>query len=153
MRQSVSTAIRHDSALARHGAFCYRRPYRGDKETRMKIPLNIDRNGPQSGREAQAKVIERDVLAARKGDWNAKNSLVRTFTPLLTQMARKRTAEPAKVNTFIEAGKGGLLKAVRAYRPGSGADHFQISAARAIETAMDKVDRKGGGFFSRLFGG
>jgi DNA-directed RNA polymerase specialized sigma subunit len=119
----------------------------------MKIPLNIDRNGPQSGREAQAKVLERDVLAARKGDWNAKNNLVRTFTPLLTQLARKRTAEPARINTYIEAGKEGLLKAARGYRPGSRADRFQISAATAIESAMDKVDRKSGGFFARLFGG
>jgi DNA-directed RNA polymerase specialized sigma subunit len=119
----------------------------------MKIPLNMDKNGPQSGREAQAKIIERDVLAAKKGDWNAKNSLYRTFMPLLTQLAQKRSPDVEKTNAYIEAGKAGLVKATRHYRPGVDADRFQILAANAIEAAMDHVDRKSRGFFSRLFGG
>ena len=118
----------------------------------MKIPLNMDNHGPQSSRDAQAKILERDVLAAKKGDWSAKNNLYRTFMPLLTQQAHKRSADGAKVNALIEAGKVGLVKATKRYRPGAGSDRFQILAANAIEAAMDSVDKKGG-FFSRLFGG
>ena len=48
----------------------------------MKIPLKLGQNGVQSTRAAEAKAVEHDVLAAKKGDWNAKNSLIRSFQML-----------------------------------------------------------------------
>jgi len=117
----------------------------------MKIPLNIGGNGAVSSRAAQAKVLEKDILAAQKGDWNAKNNIIRTFTPLITSLAEKRTQDLAEINRYIEAGKEGLLKAVRKYKPSVGADKFNIFAVDFIEKSLDRC-QKGGGFWARLFG-
>ena len=118
----------------------------------MKIPLKLGQNGQQSGRAAAAKIIERDILAAKRGDWNAKNSLIRSFQPLLRSLAEKRAEAPAAINQYVEAGKEGLLKAIKKYSASVGADRFQIFALDFIEASMDKSG-KGGGFFARLFGG
>lgn len=117
----------------------------------MKIALNMGGNGPQSGKVAQAKILERDILAAKKGDWNAKNNLVRTFTPLLTSLAEKRAKDMHGVNEYIEAGKEGLFKAAGKYKPTEGAERFPIFVVDFIEEAMDRQG-KGGGFWARLFG-
>lgn len=115
----------------------------------MKIPLNMGNNGTQSSRDAQAKQIERDVLAAKSGDWNAKSNLARTFMPLLQTRAQKRSSDTAEINTLIERGKEGLFKACRKYNQKTvGAAHFQTFALDYIEKAMDSKP----GFFSRLFG-
>ena len=118
----------------------------------MKIPLHMGQDGQQSNRQTAQKVLEHDILAAKKGDWNAKSSLVRTFTPLLTSLAEKRAAKPTDMNSYIDAGKEGLFKAARKYKTSVGADRFQIFALDFIENAMDRVDG-GGGFLSRMFGG
>jgi DNA-directed RNA polymerase specialized sigma subunit len=122
----------------------------------MKISLNMN-NGSQSTKEAQAKILERDVMAARKGDWNAKNNLVRTFMPLLRSLAEKRSGSTADANRLIEAGKGGLFLASRKHSPGD--ERFQIFAVEFIEKAMDhelklmhdeQIPRRIG-FLARLF--
>lgn len=115
----------------------------------MKIPLNMGNNGTQSSRQTQAKQIERDVLAAKGGDWNAKSSLARTFMPLLQARAQKRSSDTAEINTLIERGKEGLFKACKKYNSKKvGANHFQTFALNFIEAAMDKKP----GLLSRLLG-
>jgi DNA-directed RNA polymerase specialized sigma subunit len=117
----------------------------------MKIPLHLGQNGTQSAVAAQAKVIERDVLAAKQGDWNAKANLARSMTPLLVSLAQKRAADQAAVNALVEAGKEGLYRAARKYHTGIGAERFQIFALDFIEAAMD-AHLRGGNWFTRLFG-
>ena len=117
----------------------------------MKIQLNLGQNGSQSTAAAQAKVMERDVLAARGGDWNARNNLARAFSPLLQSLARKRATDPGAINQLMEAGKLGLYKAAKKYRSSVGADRFQVFALEFIEGAMDD-HLKGGNWFTRLFG-
>ena len=117
----------------------------------MKIPLNMVNSGTQSIKAAQIKTLERDILATKKGDWNAKNNLVRTFMPLLVSLAEKRTADTAHKNKMIDAGKEGLFTAARRYKESIGAAKFQIFALDYIENSMDNSDKKVG-FFARLFG-
>ncbi|OGV66536.1 MAG: hypothetical protein A2283_07345 [Lentisphaerae bacterium RIFOXYA12_FULL_48_11] len=117
----------------------------------MKIPLNMGNNGGQSSKAAQIKTLERDILATRKGDWNAKNNLVRTFLPLLTSLAEKRTSDVGHKNKLIEAGKEGLFIAARKYKENMGANKFQVFALDFIESSMDSSG-KSVGFFARLFG-
>lgn len=116
----------------------------------MKISLNMG-SGPAS-KATQAKLLERDVVGAAEGDWTCKTNLVRTFMPLITSLAQKRTSEVAKLNKYTEAGKEGLMTAAKKYKPGSGVDNFHIFALDFIEKSMDHTD-KPGGFFSKLFGG
>lgn len=117
----------------------------------MKIPLNMGNNGGQSTKAAQIKTLERDILASKKGDWNAKNNLVRTFMPLLNSLAEKRTSDTGQKNKLIEAGKEGLFNAAGRYKENMGADKFQVFALDFIESSMDSSG-KSGGFFARLFG-
>lgn len=116
----------------------------------MKIPLHLGQNESTSVRAAQLKALERDLASARKGDWEAKHALVRTFMPLLRSLAEKRASEPAAINTLLDNGKEGLLKAAKKFKVTNGADKFQVFALDFIEAAMD---RKSGGFLSTLFGG
>src|SRR5512137_2503949 len=100
----------------------------------MKIALNMgNANGGQTTKAAQAKVLERDIIAAKKGDWNAKNNIVRTFMPLLTSLAEKRGKDVHAVNEYIDHGKEGLFKAVKKYKPAEGAERFHIFAVEYIE--------------------
>jgi DNA-directed RNA polymerase specialized sigma subunit len=122
---------------------------RSSRDT-MKIPLNLGQNGNQSTVAAQAKVMERDVLAAKGGDWNARNNLARTFSPLIQSLARKRASDAATINRLTDAGKEGLYTAAKKYRSSIGADRFQVFALEFIERAMDD-QLKGGNWFSRLF--
>jgi DNA-directed RNA polymerase specialized sigma subunit len=118
----------------------------------MRIPLKMGADASQTSGPTQAKVLmEREILAAQRGDWNAKNNLARTFTPLLTSLASKRSSDVSKMNDYIEAGKKGLFNAVKRYKAGT-ADRFNIFVLDFVEKEMNGVD-KGGGFFARLFGG
>jgi DNA-directed RNA polymerase specialized sigma subunit len=116
----------------------------------MKIPLNFGQDKKRTTDQANSKVLERDILAAQQGDWNAKNNLVRTFTPLLTTLATKRTSEVAKINDYIEAGKKGLFAATKKYKQGT-ADKFNFLVLDLVEKEMDNMGKKGG-FLSKLFG-
>ncbi len=114
----------------------------------MKISLGLD---GQSEKAAERKAFEHLLISAGKGDWDAKNALIQKFQPLLTSMAEKRTDDIATLNKYMEAGKQGLLTAVRKYKIAKGVDGFRIFAVDYIERTMDGAD-KGGGFFARLFG-
>ncbi|MFC1497223.1 hypothetical protein ACFLS1_01955 [Verrucomicrobiota bacterium] len=116
----------------------------------MKIPLGYGNNSGQSGKAAQAKMLERDITKAKQGDWEAKKNLVRTFSHLLNSLAQKRSDKPAKINQYVEAGKNGLYTAAKKYKINNGPKGFQIFALDHIEAAMDRSDKSG--FFSRLFG-
>ena len=116
----------------------------------MKIPLNMGQGDPKSTNETHARILERDILAAQRGDWNAKNNIARTYTPLLTNLASRRSSEVAKINDYIEAGKKGLFLAAKKYKQGT-ADRFSIFILDFIEKEMNRVDH-GGGFFAKLFG-
>lgn len=115
----------------------------------MKIPLRMGAGGPTSQKATQAKTVERDILGVKRGDWEAKNNLVRTFMPLLTQLAQKRSQSVGDANALIDMGKEGLFHAARKYSPSMGVDRFQVMALEMIE---ERMDGKGGGFFARLFG-
>jgi len=118
---------------------------------RMKIPLNLGQNGQQSSKAAQARALEHDILAAKKGDWNAKSNLIRTFMPLITSLAEKRSSDVANVNKYIEAGKNGLVTAAKKYKQSLGPENFQVFALDFLEASMDRVGRRGG-ILSRFFG-
>ena len=115
----------------------------------MKIALNFRQADSLGPEEDLDKTIERDVLACKTGDWEAKARMLRTFMPLLTALAKKRATEISEINRYIEAGKAGLMIAVRRYKPASGAK-FQIFASSLIETEMVRLNQPG--FFARLFG-
>jgi len=116
----------------------------------MKIPLNMGQNGVVSDRITQNKILERDILNTKKGDWTAKANLAKTFSHLLRSLAEKRSNDPTQINTLIEAGKEGLFKAAAKFNVKTGADRFHIFALDFVEKAMDKKLRPG--FFARLFG-
>ncbi len=116
----------------------------------MKIALNLNEKDTYvPDGEDREKAIERDVGACKRGDWEAKTRLIQTFMPLLTSLAKKRSSETATINNYIEAGKDGLLCAVRHYKPGTNAK-FQIFALPHIEDAIDRLNRPG--WLARLFG-
>lgn len=118
----------------------------------MKIPLNMGNNdGRQTGKSAQLKTLERDILATKKGDWNAKNNLIRTFMPLLASLAEKRSSDNAQKNKLMDAGKDGLFAAARKYKENMGPERFQVFALDFIEEHMENSG-KNVGFFARLFG-
>ena len=115
----------------------------------MKIALNMRQGEDLSQDGDREKSIERDIAAAKRGDWEAKTRLARTFMPLFTSLARKRAHETAAINRHIEAGRDGLLNAVRSYKPNAGMK-FEVFALSYIEDEMDRASKPG--FFARLFG-
>ena len=117
----------------------------------MKISLNMGPQGPKEQKASQARVLEADILGAKRGDWNAKNNLVRQFMPLLQSLAEKRASDQPQINRCIEAGKNGLFVAARKYKREIGPDSFQIFALDFIEPRMDKAAKGGSGFFAKLF--
>lgn len=113
----------------------------------MKISLNLGQNDAYVSDSDRERVLERDVTACRKGDWEAKSRVIHTFMPLLTSLARKRATETADINHFIEAGKEGLLNAARHYKNAS-STKFQIFALGYIEASMNKAQHPG--LFARM---
>lgn len=119
----------------------------------MKIALHLGQTEAPS-RETSLKALERDILSAQHGDWNAKNNLARTFLPLLTSLAEKRASERAQINALIDAGKQGLFVAAAKYKASTGPGHFQVFALDFIEKSMDSALSGGGGIgglFRKLF--
>jgi DNA-directed RNA polymerase specialized sigma subunit len=118
----------------------------------MKIALNMGPQGPNAKKNAQARILEADILGAKRGDWNAKNNLARDFMPLLHSLAEKRATDVAEINRFIEAGKAGLFAAAKKYKESASPQGFQIFALDFIEARMDRAAKGGGSWLSRLFG-
>lgn len=117
----------------------------------MKIALNMGQSEALSNKD-QMRDLERIILAAKNGDWDAKNNLAQRFTPLLTSLAEKRSKNAQDSGKLIEAGKAGLQKAVRKYRKSVHPEKFQVFALDFIEREMTNVLNGGGSFFSRMFG-
>jgi DNA-directed RNA polymerase specialized sigma subunit len=118
----------------------------------MKISLKVsNQENFNSGKQEELRLLDRDITACSRGDWEAKNRLFKSFMPLFLSLAKKRTQEVAGINQYIEAGKNGLVAACKKYKSSIGADRFQIFALDFIEKAMNDADRPRG-FFARLFG-
>ncbi len=119
----------------------------------MKISLHMPDGdaGPKS-RVSQDRVMENEIIACKRGDFEAEKRMLRKFMPLLTSLARKRSQEPPVINMCIEAGKKGLKKAIQKYKPSVGADKFRIFAVEYIEKSIDDSLQEKKGFFARLFG-
>ena len=116
----------------------------------MKIPLNMNQSSKPTTMAAANRVLEQDILSAKKGDWTAKHALERTFMPLITQLAEKRSQNGIELNEYIDAGKRGLHTAAKKYKASVGADRFRIFALDYIEASMNHKDK--GGIFFRIFG-
>jgi len=118
----------------------------------VKISLNIDGADDQSTRTAEQKALNHLILNAKKGDSVSRERLIQNFRPLMMSMAEKRASDTLTVGKYLDAAKAGLITAADRYTQSVGAENFRIFALDFIEASMNRVDR-GGGFFSRLFGG
>lgn len=114
----------------------------------VKISLNLGQSDSYTSDADREKVLDRDVQACRKGDWEAKSRVIHAFMPLLTSLARKRSSDIAAINRYIDGGKEGLMTAARHFKETSNTK-FQIFALQYIEEAMNKVDHPG--LLQRLF--
>ena len=113
----------------------------------MAIHLNT---GGSSRADARMRVLEKDLEAAKRGDWEAKKRVVSSMKDVLDDLARKRATSNADINVLLEAGKEGIAQAIKKFKISSGADRFQIFALSFIEKKMDNPSS--GGFLSKLFG-
>lgn len=116
----------------------------------MKIALNLDNLGGDNEKEIEAQTLEKIILGAKAGDFEARDALFAHYMPLLTGMAKKRSADVSVINQMIEGGKKGLLMAASKYKQGMGPDKFKLFALDYIERGMSDATHHG--FFSRLFG-
>jgi len=117
----------------------------------MKIALNGTKHDEAvSGPAARTRALEKDLAAAKRGDWEARHRVERALMPLLTTMAKKRASETAEINILLERGKEGIAIAIKKFKTGTSGDRFQIFALPFIENRMDKNERSG--FLARLFG-
>jgi len=113
----------------------------------MKIPLNLNLDPKE--RAEPGKYSEADIEACKRGDWEAKARIMNAFMPLISMLARKKGKDTSQINAMIEAGKSGILDAVREYKPSGDAKKFQVFALEFIERRM--LGKKPG-FWSSLFG-
>lgn len=119
----------------------------------MKISLRMSRGDvATTSRAAQDKIMEHEILACKRGDFEAEKRMIRNFMPLFMSLARKRSQDTAVINRCVDAGKIGLKKALHKYKPSIGPEKFRIFAVEFIEKSIDEslLERKG--FFARLFG-
>ena len=117
----------------------------------MKISLAM---GQQSGKEAKGNTAlsEAEIMAAKSGDWVAKDHLAKKFSSLIASQAKSRAQDPAALQTYTEAGRQGLFQAAKKYKKGMGPQRFSMDCLDYIQRAMDRMDKNGkGGFLSRLF--
>jgi len=116
----------------------------------LKIPLNLGTSVSASGKAVRLRVIQNDIVSAKKGDWNSRRALLTEFRPLLQSMAEKRAQTPDAVRALVQAGEEGVARAVRKFRLSDGADSFQVFALPYIERAMEEPGKRG--FLARIFG-
>ena len=94
--------------------------------------------------------LQRNLEAAKRGDWEAKKRVIASMNDVLQDMARKRAATTEDFNALLEAGREGVATAIKKYKLKNGAERFQIFAINFIEQKMDNPSS--GGFFAKLFG-
>ena len=117
----------------------------------MKIPLSgIKNDQPTTGVAARNQALEKNINAAKRGDWEAKHYVERSLMPVLKKLAEKRACDTAGYNRLIAAGKEGIANAIRKFPTNTPADRFQIFALPFIEEAMNKSQKKG--LWKRWFG-
>ncbi len=117
----------------------------------MKIPLSgNDKDTATTGVTARAKALEKDIRAAKKGDWEARHRVERNLMPLLKKLAERRSSDTPGFNRMIESGKSGIVTALRKVPADIPGDRFQIFALPYIEEAMDKPNKQS--LWQRLFG-
>ncbi len=117
----------------------------------MKIPLSgNDKNKVTTGVAARNQALEKNIRAAKKGDWEARHHVERNLMPLLKKLAEKRSDNTATFNKMIESGKAGIANALRKVPADTPGDRFQIFALPYIEEAMDRSQKKS--IWKRLFG-
>jgi DNA-directed RNA polymerase specialized sigma subunit len=117
----------------------------------MNIALSgTDKDHAVTSAEIKNKALEKDIRAAKKGDWEARHRVEKSLMPLLKKRAEKRAENMAGQNLMIEAGKAGIANALRKVPNDICGDRFQIFALPFIEESMDKSQKPS--FFKRLFG-
>ena len=104
----------------------------------MTIPINTN-NDSISPAEQERAMMERIITAVKSGNWEAKPLLITEFTPLLTFLARKRSASQVAIHDLIEAGEKGVFKATKKYKMKRRHINFKIFALDFIEKEMNKV--------------
>ncbi len=115
------------------------------------MALNLNSGDGMSNADRRMQVLERDLKAAKRGDWNAKKRVYSSMHDILNDFAHKRSSSNEEINVLLEAGKQGIDQAIKKFKISSGADRFQIFALTFIEKKMDNPSS--GGFFSKIFGG
>ncbi len=119
----------------------------------MKISLHMPRGDvAATQRIAQDRIMEHEIMACKQGDFGVEKKMIRSFMPLFTSLARKRSQDPAVINRCIEAGVRGLKKAIRKYKSSVGPDKFRIFAVEFIEQSIDQELVGEKSFFARWFG-
>ena len=114
------------------------------------MSIHLNTGGGVSNVEARMQALERNLKAAKRGDWEAKKRVVAAMHDVLYGMASKRANSNEEMNALLEAGKEGIAQAIKKFKLSSGADRFQIFAVDFIEKKMDNPSS--GGFLARLFG-
>lgn len=116
----------------------------------MKISLGVHENGA-SGKQLEERELKNLLAGCRRGDWEAKHQLTRSFTPLIKTLARKRAAgDENKAKALVVNGREGLLKAAARFRTSEGVSRFRLYALPYIEKHMDGTEK--GGWLKRIFG-
>jgi len=117
----------------------------------MRIPLSgNDKDTATTGVAARNRALEKDIQAAKRGDWEARHRVERSLMPLLKNLAKKRSDNTGTFNQLIDCGKAGIANALRKVPANTPGDRFQIFALPYIEEAMDKSQKKS--IWKRLFG-
>ena len=114
------------------------------------MAMNLHSGDGLSSADKRMQVLERDLKAAKRGDWNAKKRVYSSLHDILNEFAAKRSSSNEEINVMLEAGKKGIDQAIKKFKLTSGADRFQIFALPFIEKNMDHPSS--GGLFSKIFG-
>jgi DNA-directed RNA polymerase specialized sigma subunit len=116
----------------------------------MKISLNMG-DRLSSSAASRTQISEAEIVAAQKGDWVAKERLAKKLLPLIESLAKKRATQASDVHDFVEAGQRGVYRALKKYKKKIGADKFSLFCLDFIQSEMNRLDKKEGGFVARLF--
>lgn len=116
----------------------------------MKISLNLNEHAHDGSSEIKGSTLEKLLLAAQKGDAQARDHLVQNYMPLLQNLAKKRgPCEQAELNERILKAKKGFLRAISKYKKSVGPGRFRLFALDYIDQALSSSS---GGLLSKLFG-
>ncbi|MBL7114366.1 MAG: hypothetical protein ISS35_01255 [Kiritimatiellae bacterium] len=116
----------------------------------MKIALDLNQGSTVTAGAAQDRELERLILMARSGDWSAKERLAKMFLPVIQDVATKRGTNGIDESLLIEAGRQGVAKATKKFRPSQGAHGFRVSVVEYVERAIDRASS--GSLLFKLFG-